>query len=172
MTTVLNMLLSAGSNIFARRCDEKHSRECAIFFRGCPIPPNPLNWLCVLSSHCVGSIALRQGRIGGDAPLTAAGKVYAGKLAEFMKRRYPPRRQEQQPTEQQSSSAPTGSSGGGDGDGREGGDDDEELVVWTSTMLRTGQTVAPMALHREVRAPWIQCCRGGGGGGRELFVLF
>eukprot|EP00752_Nemacystus_decipiens_P014769 g13148.t1 len=91
-----------------------------------------------------------QGRIGGDAPLTAAGKVYAGKLTEFMKRRYPPRRHQGQ-----SSSAQAGGVGS-DGDRDvEDADDGEELVVWTSTMLRTGQTVAPMASHREVMK-WSQ----------------
>lgn len=106
--------------------------------------------------------------------MTAAGKVYAGKLAEFMLRRYPPHRQQQQ---QQPSSPRAGGGGGGGGGGEDAevGGDGEELVVWTSTMLRTGQTVAPMALHREVRkkgrtadirgcregAPCLVCCADG-----------
>lgn len=64
-----------------------------------------------------------------------------------MKRRYPPRRQRWK-QEQQEEGAGEGACVEGDGD------EDvstEELVVWTSTMLRTGQTVAPMTLHREVR---------------------
>eukprot|EP00611_Tribonema_gayanum_P026782 TRINITY_DN6463_c0_g1_i2.p1 TRINITY_DN6463_c0_g1~~TRINITY_DN6463_c0_g1_i2.p1 ORF type:complete len:552 (-),score=217.16 TRINITY_DN6463_c0_g1_i2:103-1758(-) len=52
-----------------------------------------------------------QGRIGGNAPLTPAGRVYAAKLCEFMQALYP-----------------AGS----------------DLAVWTSTMVRTGETVAPM----------------------------
>lgn len=75
-----------------------------------------------------------QGRIGGDAPLTAAGKMYAVKLTEFMKRRYP-----------------TNSHSGVSGHAQGGG----ELAVWTSTMLRTGQTVAPMNKDREV-IKWSQ----------------
>lgn len=31
-----------------------------------------------------------QGRIGGDAPLTPEGRVYAGKLAAFMEKMHPP----------------------------------------------------------------------------------
>lgn len=58
-----------------------------------------------------------QGRIGGDAPLTAAGQVYANHLRDFMRKQYPP---------------------------------GTDLVVWTSTMLRTGMTVAPMTEVWEV----------------------
>lgn len=65
--------------------------------------------------------------------MTSAGKVYAAKLAEFMKKLYPP----------------SSSRGSGSGSGV-GGVENEELVVWTSTMLRTGQTVAPMTFDREV----------------------
>ncbi|CAN0195847.1 unnamed protein product, partial [Scytosiphon promiscuus] len=102
-----------------------------------------------------------QGRIGGDAPLTPAGKLYATKLTEFMKRRYPPRRQRwKQQQQQQDSGEGSGpaaeESAGGSCDGDVDRDfSGEELVVWTSTMLRTGQTVAPMTLHREVMK-WSQ----------------
>lgn len=76
-----------------------------------------------------------QGRIGGDAPLTSSGKFYASKLAEFMNQLYPA----------------TSSAGERGPDGGRSGGDGQELVVWTSTMLRTGQTVAPMTKDREVR---------------------
>ncbi|CBJ26821.1 conserved unknown protein [Ectocarpus siliculosus] len=105
-----------------------------------------------------------QGRIGGDAPLTAAGKVYAGRLDEFMSKLYPPRRKRQGDAAA-SACGPDGGGGGRDGLGGRGagggegggveGDNGEDLVVWTSTMLRTGQTVAPMTLHREVMK-WSQ----------------
>lgn len=84
--------------------------------------------------------------------MTAAGKVYAGRLDEFLCKLYPPRRKRQGDAPA-SACGPDGGGdglgGGGDGKGVEGGDG-EDLVVWTSTMLRTGQTVAPMTLHREV----------------------
>ncbi|CAM9704661.1 unnamed protein product, partial [Discosporangium mesarthrocarpum] len=81
------------------------------------LTPRPI-WM---SRHGESEFNL-QGRIGGDAPLTEAGVVYAQKLADFMNQLYPPHHQ-----------------GGSDG-----------LTVWTSTMLRTGQTVAPMTADREV----------------------
>ncbi|CAN0006989.1 unnamed protein product, partial [Choristocarpus tenellus] len=88
-----------------------------------------------------------KGRIGGDAPLTQAGKLYAQKLADFMNTLYSPASRDK---------------GGVDGGGgththtasySSGGEESargEELTVWTSTMLRTGQTVAPMTKDREV----------------------
>eukprot|EP00904_Undaria_pinnatifida_P014300 jgi/Undpi1/9/HiC_scaffold_1.g00009.m1 len=90
-----------------------------------------------------------QGRIGGDAPLTAAGKIYARKLAEFMNKLYPPSKCSR---DSDDDAAGGGWVGAGDGEEEK---DEEELVVWTSTMLRTGQTVAPMTMEREV-IKWSQ----------------
>ncbi|CAM9741198.1 unnamed protein product [Ectocarpus sp. 12 AP-2014] len=124
------------------------------------LKPRPI-WM---SRHGESEFNL-QGRIGGDAPLTAAGKVYAGRLDEFMSNLYPPRRKRQGGAAASACGPDDGGGGGRDGlggagagrGGKEGveGDDGEDLVVWTSTMLRTGQTVAPMTLHREVMK-WSQ----------------
>jgi broad specificity phosphatase PhoE len=84
---------------------------------------------CTLYTAVTESEYNMQGRIGGDASLTPAGQVYAAKLFEYMQQLYPT---------QQNGSSSSGSSS------------DSELVVWTSTMVRTGQTVSYMLGHYEI----------------------
>jgi 6-phosphofructo-2-kinase / fructose-2,6-biphosphatase 2 len=90
--------------------------------------------LYVHYAHCTAAAESEynmQGRIGGDASLTPAGQVYAAKLFEYMQQLYP--------THQNSNGSNSSSNSS-----------DSELVVWTSTMVRTGQTVSYMLGHYEI----------------------
>lgn len=94
---------------------------------------------CYYYTHCTAATESEynmQGRIGGDASLTPAGQVYAAKLFEYMQQLYPTTQQQQNGTNSNSNGSSSSS--------------DSELVVWTSTMVRTGQTVSYMLGHYEI----------------------
>ena len=69
------------------------------------------------------SFANMEGKIGGDSGLTPSGHVYAKVLAQYIQKLHPPRSKDDDSCESQ---------------------EDDELVVWTSTMQRTAQTVSYM----------------------------
>jgi len=112
-------LVDAGQKIVSFRINGYVPGRLLLLLANIHTKPRPI-WF----SRHGESVFNRQGRIGGDSPLSARGMLYAQKLEEFVHSVYKP----DDPSDRANPS----------------------LTVWTSTLVRTGMTVAGLDQSWEV----------------------